>query len=69
MGLVINKNNIGIGKRKQSTARVFLVPGTGSITINKTSGENYLQYNSNYLNIVWAPLEKLNLDKQFDIVA
>ena len=69
MGLVINKNNIGIGKRKQSTARVFLIPGTGSLTINKTSGAKYLQYNSNYLNIVWAPLEKLNLDKQFDIVA
>ena len=69
MGLVINKNNIGIGKRKESTARVFLIPGTGSLTINKTSGANYLQYNSNYLNIVWAPLEKLNLDKQFDIVA
>ena len=68
MGLVINKNNIGIGKRKQSTARVFLIPGTGSLTINKTSGANYLQYNSNYLNIVWAPLKQLNLDKQFDIV-
>ena len=68
MGLVINKNNIGIGKRKQSTARVFLIPGTGRLTINKTSGENYLQYNSNYLNIVWAPLKQLNLDKQFDIV-
>ena len=68
MGLVINKNNIGIGKRKQSTARVFLIPGKGSLTINKTSGVNYLQYNSNYLNIVWAPLKQLNLDKQFDIV-
>ena len=69
MGLVISKNNIGIGKRKQSTARVFLIPGEGKIIINKTSGEKYLQYNKNYLNIVWAPLEKLDLDKQFDIVA
>ena len=68
MGLVINKNNIGIGKRKQSTARVFLIPGTGSLTINKTSGANYLQYNSNYLNIVWAPLKQLNLDKLFIII-
>lgn len=67
--LDFNKNNIGIGKRKQATARVFLIPGSGNLIINKTYGEKYLQYNSNYLNIVWAPLEKLNLDKQFDIVA
>jgi len=67
--LDFNKNNIGIGKRKQATARVFLIPGSGNLIINKTSGDKYLQYNSNYLNIVWAPLEKLNLDKQFDIVA
>ncbi len=33
--LVFNKNNIGVGRRKQSTARVFLIPGNGNITINK----------------------------------
>lgn len=67
--LVFQKNNIGLGKRKQSIARVFLIPGEGNITINKISGEKYLQYNSTYLNTVWAPLEKLNLEKQFNIVA
>lgn len=67
--LVFQKNNIGVGKRKQSIARVFLIPGEGNITINKISGEKYLQYNSTYLNSVWAPLEKLNLEKQFNIVA
>lgn len=66
--LVFQKNNIGLGKRKQAIARVFLVPGVGNLIINKTSGDKYLQYNNNYLNIVWSPLEKLNLEKQFDII-
>ena len=67
--LVFQKNNIGLGKRKQSVATVFLIPGEGNILINKVAGDKYLQYNDNYLNTVWAPLEKLNLEKQFDIVA
>ena len=66
--LVFQKNNIGLGKRKQSIARVFLIPGQGNLLINKVPGDKYLQYNDTYLNIVWAPLEKLNLEKQFDIV-
>ena len=66
---VIKKEKIGIGKRKQSVARVFLYPGTGTIIINKISGEKYLQYNTTYLNNIWAPLRKLNLEKQFNIVA
>jgi len=67
--LVFQKNNIGLGKRKQAIARVFLIPGEGNIIINKVSGSQYLQYNDRYLNTVWSPLEKLNLAKQFDIVA
>ena len=67
--LIFQKNNIGLGKRKESTARVFLIPGEGNIIINKISGNKYLQYNDTYLSGVWSPLEKLNLEKQFDIVA
>ena len=67
--LIFQKDQIGIGKRKQSTARVFLIPGEGNILINKTSGEKYLQYNDTYLRTVWGPLQKLNLENQFDIVA
>ncbi len=66
--LVFQKNNIGLGKRKQASARVFLVPGEGNLIINKISGNKYLQYNDTYLNLVWAPLEKLNLEKNFDII-
>ena len=69
MELVFQKNNIGLGKRKEAVARVFLIPGEGNLIINKIPGQKYLQYNDTYLNTVWAPLEKLNLEKQFDIVA
>ena len=67
--LVFRKANIGLGKRKQAVARVFLVPGEGNIIINKVPGEKYFQYNESYLTTVWSPLEKLNLEKQFDIIA
>ena len=67
--LIFQKSKIGLGKRKQSVARVFLIPGEGNLIINKISGNKYLQYNDSYLNTIWAPLEKLNLEKQFDIVA
>lgn len=66
--LILRKKNIGLGKRKQSIARVSLIPGEGNLIINKVAGDNYLQYNDTYLNTVWAPLQKLNLDKQFNII-
>lgn len=69
MELIFQKKNIGIGRRKEASARVFLLPGEGNITINKKSGDKYLQYNETYLKAVWAPLETLTLDKQFDIIA
>jgi small subunit ribosomal protein S9 len=67
--LIFQKDNIGVGKRKQAVARVFLIPGEGNLTINKVSGKKYLQYNASYLNKVWSPLEELKLEKGFDIVA
>jgi len=67
--LIYQKTNIGLGKRKQAVARVFIIPGNGNLIINKLSGTKYLQYNDTYLNTVWAPLKALNLEKQFDIVA
>lgn len=66
---IFQKDNIGIGKRKEATARVFLIPGTGNLIINKTPGNKYFQYNESYLNLIWAPLKQLNLDQQFDIIA
>ena len=67
--LIFQKENIGLGKRKQAIARVFLIPGDGNLIINKVSGTKYLQYNETYLNAVWAPLRVLNLENQFNIIA
>jgi len=69
MKIVNQKNKIGLGKRKRAIAKVFFIQGNGKVTINKISGEKYLQYNTNYLNTIWSPLEKLNLRKEFDIIA
>ena len=62
------KDKIGLGRRKQAVARVFLVPGEGNLIINKVSGEKYLQYNTIYLDKIWDPLKKLNLENQFNII-
>ena len=69
INLVFQKEHLGIGKRKKSIAQVFLVPGSGTILINRIAGENYLQYNETYLNRIQAPLKELKLEKQFDIIA
>jgi small subunit ribosomal protein S9 len=65
---VLQKEKIGLGRRKRAVARVSFLPGEGNIVINKIPGEKYLQYNTNYLDMIWAPLKKLNLETQFDIV-
>lgn len=67
--LIFQKSNIGLGKRKQAVARVFLIPGEGNLIINKVNGERYFQYNDTYLKAIFAPLEKLTLEKQFDVIA
>ena len=64
----LNKTVIGIGRRKEASARVFLVPGTGNLIINKVPGEKYLQYNTTYLENIWGPLKKLELENNFDII-
>ena len=69
MELIFQKNKIGLGRRKKAVARVFLIPGKGNITINKKVGNKYLQYNNTYLSSIWGPLEVLNLEKQYDIIA
>ena len=62
------KDKIGLGRRKKAVARIFLVPGKGQLIINKVSGEKYLQYNTTYLDKIWDPLKKLNLENQYNII-
>lgn len=56
----------GTGRRKTSTARVFLRAGTGNITINKRSIETYFGREVARM-IVRQPLELTELSDKFDI--
>jgi ribosomal protein S9 len=63
MELIFQKNNIGLGKRKQAIARVFLIPGEGNLIINKVPGDKYLQYNDTYLNTSLGTFRKIKFRK------
>jgi small subunit ribosomal protein S9 len=56
----------GTGRRKTSTARVFLKPGTGSIIINEETLEKYFGRKTARM-IVRQPLEATNLIEKFDV--
>ncbi|TCK03022.1 30S ribosomal protein S9 [Marinobacterium mangrovicola] len=56
----------GTGRRKTSTARVFLRPGTGKITINQRSLEQYFGRETARM-IVMQPLELTETVEKFDV--
>ena len=58
----------GTGRRKTSVARVRLVPGNGTITINGRPGDNYLNFNPAHIAAVKAPLETLGLTTEYDVL-
>ena len=58
----------GTGRRKTSVARVRLIPGKGSITINGRPGDHYLNFNPAYIAAVKAPLLTLGLNNDYDIL-
>ena len=58
----------GTGRRKTSVARIRLVPGSGSITINGRPAYTYLNHNPAYLVAVKAPLQTLGLESEYDIL-
>ncbi|WP_456267557.1 30S ribosomal protein S9 [Kushneria sp. AK178] len=56
----------GTGRRKTSTARVFLRPGNGNITVNKRELNEYFGRVTAQM-VVRQPLELTELTNQFDI--
>lgn len=56
------------GRRKESTARVRLKPGTGRFEINGRSLEEYFPTRAHRM-IVGEPLRLVERDKDFDVVA
>ena len=55
----------GTGRRKSSTARVFLKRGSGQITINSRTIEQYFVRETGRM-IVRQPLETVEMAKDFD---
>ena len=58
--------NYGTGRRKSSTARVFMRPGTGAIVINKRSIDEYFGRETSRM-VVRQPLQTVELMDKFDI--
>ena len=58
--------NYGTGRRKTSTARVFISPGSGQITINGKKLEKYFGRETSRM-VVRQPLELVGMTEKFDI--
>ena len=59
--------NYGTGRHKSAAARAFLRPGTGLITVNGRSLENYFP-NAVLRMMVHQPLVLADLDGKFDML-
>ena len=60
------QQNYGTGRRKSSTARVFLRPGSGNITINERPLDDFFGRETARM-IVRQPLELTKLGDKFDL--
>jgi small subunit ribosomal protein S9 len=59
--------NYGTGRRKSATARVFIKPGTGEITVNKRKFEEYF-INEVHRMVIRQPLHLTDSVGKFDIL-
>jgi small subunit ribosomal protein S9 len=60
------QNHYGTGRRKTATARVYLKAGTGQITVNDRSLDEFFGRETGRM-IVRQPLDAVKLHGQFDI--
>jgi small subunit ribosomal protein S9 len=59
-------NQLSTGRRKTASARVFVKPGTGNITVNSRSIEQYFGRETSRM-IVRQPLEAAELADKLDV--
>ena len=57
----------GTGRRKSATARVYLRPGGGTITVNRTAIDNYFK-NETLRMIIRQPLQLTDTTAKFDVL-
>ncbi|MGA3156924.1 MAG: 30S ribosomal protein S9 [Steroidobacteraceae bacterium] len=60
------QTNYGTGRRKSSTARVYMQPGSGQITVNERPLDEFFGRETGRM-IVLQPLELVQLTSRFDI--
>lgn len=58
----------GTGRRKESVARVWLVPGDGKVTINKRSLDDYFGGLETLKLIIKQPLVQTNTADKYDVI-
>jgi len=66
MSKASGNNFHGVGRRKRATARVWLKPGNGKITINEKDYESYFDTNKSRLKVE-LPFKVTGLGKNFDV--
>ena len=57
---------VGTGRRKSSIARVQMVPGKGTITVNGRDVKDFFPYDTNIMDLM-QPLVATNNENTFDI--
>src|SRR3954451_4599953 len=63
-------NNIyynGLGRRKASSARVFMKLGKGNIEVNQQKGDKYFASEPFYRQVILKPLKLLNQENDYDL--
>ena len=65
---VLNVPGAAVGRRKQAIARVRLVPGSGSITVNGREFGNYFP-NKLHQQLITDPFKVLELLGSYDVIA
>jgi small subunit ribosomal protein S9 len=58
---------LAVGRRKTSTARVFLYEGSGNVSINGKAGKDFFN-NESLLKEAIDPLSVLDMASRFDVV-
>ena len=66
-GTVASIQYYGTGRRKTAVARVYLVPGTGAITVNKRDFDDYFPNNVLKM-VIRQPLLLTETAEKFDIL-
>ena len=65
---VLSVPGAAVGRRKQAIARVRLVPGSGTITVNGRTLEDYFP-NKLHQQLINDPFTALNLAGAYDVIA